>query len=73
MLTEMTLTTEKYVRQSMNQEQKQGRRERNRKALRDFRTFLLGLVAIGFGVYAAQLIPVWTPIVKAHMASLWGI
>ncbi len=69
MLQYQELTTEKYVKESLDQQIKELRRLRNRKALQDFLTFLFGLGAIAAAVYAVQEMPTWLPIVKGLLGT----
>lgn len=48
------LATEAYWNQVVKKDNKEWRRARNRKALRDFATFVFGLGAIALGIYTVE-------------------
>jgi hypothetical protein len=64
MLKYETLSSERYLMESLEHEQRQLRREYNRKSVRDFTTFLVGLFSIAAGIFAAQTLPQWLPAMK---------
>ena len=64
-MTQLQLESQKYVQDIMLAEVARQRKERNRKAIHDFTTFLLGLVAMVVGVYAVQHQQVWLPVVQS--------
>jgi hypothetical protein len=64
------LSTQKYLFESLEQEIKQQKRARDRKAIRDFLTFLMGLVAIACGTYAVEQMPIWLPVVKQFVPEI---
>ncbi len=53
------LVTEKYWHQVLQEQMKESRRKRSRKAIADFVTFLYGLVAIGGVLVAAPYLRQW--------------
>ncbi len=61
------LTSEKYYHDSLRQEFKARRREKNRQAAQAFGQFLFVLVVFLFTVTAVQQMPAWLPEVTAWM------
>lgn len=61
------LETEKYIDAHIEEQYKRWRRARSRKAVRDFLTFLFGLVMIGlaFGMLAQS--SKWMPFVNEFL------
>ena len=58
------LETEKYMQQHVDDQYKGWRRARSRKAVRDFLTFLFGLVVIGLAFELIARMPKWMPLVN---------
>ena len=55
------LSSEKYWQESVKQEIKQLRHQKNRETLQSFRNLLFaGIVAVGVG-YAVHTMPLWIP------------
>ena len=61
------LSSEKYYYDSVRQELKEIRRQKNRDAVQAFTQFLFVLVVFFFTVTAVQQMPVWLPAVTAYM------
>ena len=62
-----SLSTEKYYHDSVRQEIKELRREKNRQAVQSFVHFLFALVVFMLTVTAIQQMPVWLPVVTQFM------
>jgi len=69
MLEYQQLATEKYLRRKLKKENREVRRVRNRKAIQDFTTFLMGVVAVPFAILLGQQIPHWLPIITDVLQS----
>ena len=59
MLQQQKLETEKYVQQELEKWAEDVRVSRNRKAIRDFSTFLVGLAMMALGVFLAGTMHEW--------------
>ena len=66
------LSSAKYLASVEDQDSKLEVQERNRKAIRDFTTFLLGLFAMQVGVIVVQNLPVWRPYLE-HVFATFGL
>jgi len=70
MLAYQHLNTEKHVHKSMRQRAREIKQARRRKAIQDFRMFLLGLVAIPFAMLLGQQAPKWAPLAMDLLKSI---
>ena len=61
------LSTTKYYHDSVRQEIKQIRRQKNRDAIRAFGQFIFVLVVFAGTFYAVQQLPNWMPVVTAFL------
>lgn len=66
------LSSEKYYHESVIQEIKEIRRQKNRDAVRAFMQFLFAAGVIVFSGYAINQMPQWLPTVSAFMEQ-YGI
>ena len=62
-MTEVELTSAKYFKTVMKEEKTKRRKERDKNALYDFATFVIGMGAMVVGVHAVQVRDQWMPIV----------
>ena len=69
-MAQVQLESDKYMKHVMRDEKARWRKARNEKAIADFTTFVLGLVAMGVGVYAVQNQEVWVPVVQRLLNSI---
>ncbi len=58
------LSTQVYYREVLREEQREYRRLRNRRAIRDLLTFLFGLGAMAVGVFLVEHQATWMPAVE---------
>lgn len=69
-MAQVELESNKYMKHIMREEKTRWRKARNEKAIADFTTFVLGLIAMAVGVYAVQNQDLWVPFVQRIWNSL---
>lgn len=57
----LKLDSEKYLRRDIEERMDELKRHRNRKAVRDFATMLVGIALIPVAMLLAYKLPVWFP------------
>jgi len=70
MLATQHLVTEKYLQQKLKEGLREVHRARRRKAIQNFTTFLMGLVAIPVAVWVGIQIPSWLPVINEYLRSV---
>ena len=64
------LSSYKYLKPAMDEERRMIRRARNARAIRDFNTFLFGLIAMQAGIFLVRTMDHWLPHVMRVLSAM---